>query len=339
MSPEPLQPLATLSATLGRDPEQVQAAGGNTSLKLGGILWVKGSGLWLADALERNLFVPVRLPPLLEGIRAEVPDPVTPALARDLDPEGLRPSIETTLHGLLPHRVVVHTHSVRTIALAIRADAEEQLEARLSGLAWTFLPYAQPGVPLTRLVAARLEARPFDVLVLGNHGLVIGAETVEAATALLAEVERRLDGPVRPGGTVAPVGLETAAAALGLRPARHTEVQVLAADPIAMAFVTSGTLYPDHVIFLGPAARTLSPWPDAEAVEAARAAGSKLMIVPGRGVVLPVEAPRSADELALCLALVAARIPEGTPLVYLGTEAEDALLNWDAEKYRQKLAR
>jgi len=339
MPPEPLRALAALSATIGRDPEQVQAAGGNTSLKLKGILWVKASGLWLADALERNLFVPVRLAPLLHGIRRGEPDPVTPAIARDLDTDGLRPSIETTLHGLLPHRVVVHTHSVRTIALAIRADAEEQLEARLSGLAWTFLPYAQPGVPLTRLVAARLETRPFDVLVLGNHGLVIGAETVEAATALLTEVERRLDGPVRPGGRLAAGGLETAAAALGLRQARHMEVQALAADPIAMAFATSGTLYPDHVIFLGRAPRMLTPWPDAEAVEAARAAGSKLMIVPGRGVALPVDAPRSADELALCLALVTARVPEGTPLVYLGTEAEDALLNWDAEKYRQELAR
>ena len=339
MPSEPLQALATLSAALGRDPEVIQAAGGNTSLKLDGILWVKASGLWLADALERNLFVPVRLARMLHGIRRGEPDPVTPAIAHDLDKGGLRPSIETTLHALLPHRVVVHTHSVRTIALAIRADAQEQLAARLAGLAWTFLPYAQPGLPLTRLVAARLETRPFDVLVLGNHGLAIGADSVAAAADLLAEVERRLDGPARPGGRLGGVGLATEAAALGLRPARHTEVQTLAADPIAIALATSGTFYPDHVIFLGRAARTLSPWPDAAAVEAARAAGSKLMIVPGRGVVLPADAPRSADELARCLALIVARVPEGAPLVHLGTEAENALLNWDAEKYRQKLAR
>jgi hypothetical protein len=74
-------------------------------------------------------------------------------------------------------------------------------------------------------------------------------------------------------------------------------------------------------------------------VEHARATGSELMIVPGRGVVLPADAPQSADELALCLALVAARVPEGAPLVHLGAGAENALLNWDAEKYRQKLAR
>jgi rhamnose utilization protein RhaD (predicted bifunctional aldolase and dehydrogenase) len=339
MLPEPLQALATLSAALGRDPEQVQAAGGNTSIKHRGILWVKASGLWLADALERNLFVPVRLQPVLHGIREQAPDPVTPAVVRELDTEGLRPSIETTLHALLPRRVVVHTHSVRTIALAVRADAEHHLQARLAGLAWTFVPYAQPGPPLTRLVAARLDAGPIDVLVLGNHGLVIGADSVEAARSLLAEVERRLDGPERPRGVVASSELETEASALGLRPARYAQVHALAADPIGTAFATSGTLYPDHVIFLGRAARRVRAPLRAEAVAAVRASGSKLMIVPGQGVLLPADAPRSADELALCLALVLARLPEGARLVYLGAEAENALLDWDAEKYRQELAR
>jgi rhamnose utilization protein RhaD (predicted bifunctional aldolase and dehydrogenase) len=339
MPPEPLRALAALSAALGRDPEQVQAAGGNTSLKLDGILWVKASGLWLADASQRNLFVPLRLEPLVRGIHDSLPDPVSDAVARDLDTEGLRPSIETTLHALLPHRVVIHTHSVRTIALAVRADAERHLQALLAGLAWTFIPYAQPGTPLTRLVAARLEAQPFDVLVLGNHGLVVGADSVEAARALLAEVERRLDLPIRPRARPEPNRLAAEAAAFDLRPVRHAEVQALAADPIGTDFATSGTLYPDHVIFLGRAARRLRPPLRAEAVHAALASGSKLMIVPGLGVFLPDAAPQSADELALCLALVLARVPEGAPLVHLGAEAEDALLNWDAEKYRQKLAR
>ena len=183
-------------------------------------------------------------------------------------------------------------------------------------------------MPLTRAAAARLETRPADVLVLGNHGLVVGAGSVEAASALLAEVEHRLDGPARPCGLVDTGELETEAAALGLRPARHTKVQALAADPIAMALATSGTFFPDHVIFLGSAARTLSQWPDVAAVKAARAGGSKLMIVPGRGVVLPAAAPRSADEMALCLALVVARVPEEAPLVHLGSAAENELLNW-----------
>ena len=53
--------LRTLSARLGRDPDRVQAAGGNTSLKRDGTMWIKASGTWLARAEEEEILVPVRL--------------------------------------------------------------------------------------------------------------------------------------------------------------------------------------------------------------------------------------------------------------------------------------
>lgn len=40
--------LLDLSARVGADPDLVQGAGGNTSIKEGGTLWIKASGLWLA---------------------------------------------------------------------------------------------------------------------------------------------------------------------------------------------------------------------------------------------------------------------------------------------------
>jgi len=191
MMPDMLRELAEFSAEIGRDPEQVQAAGGNTSTKEDGLLWVKASGLWLADALQQDIFVPVRLATVLEAVEAGEADPVTAAVAGELNPSGLRPSIETTLHALLPHRIVVHTHSVRTIALAIRADAEALLAERLDGLKWLWVPYCKPGLPLTLAVAERLATGAADVLVLGNHGLVVGGATVNEAAALL-DLRQRL---------------------------------------------------------------------------------------------------------------------------------------------------
>ena len=91
MTPAALTELAAFSTRIGRDPEQVQAAGGNTSLKQDGLLWVKASGLWLADAMERALFVPVRLDRVWHGIEVDAADPVGPAVASELNPEGLRP--------------------------------------------------------------------------------------------------------------------------------------------------------------------------------------------------------------------------------------------------------
>jgi rhamnose utilization protein RhaD (predicted bifunctional aldolase and dehydrogenase) len=326
--PAGLAELEVLSSTLGRDPEQVQAAGGNTSLKADGVLWVKASGLWLADAGSRDIFVPVDLGRVLAGVADDLADPVAAAVLQDLNPEGLRPSIETTLHALLPHAVVVHTHSVRTIALAIREDAEARLAERLDGLPWAYVPYCKPGLPLTRAVAAKVRGRTVDVLVLGNHGLVVGASSVASADRLLREVERRLDAP----RLVLPAGDPARLDAPGLRPVRHAAAHGLAMDPEVVARVGRGSLYPDHVIFLGPATAILGD-------EAAAERGTKLFLAPGAGALVPSDAIPSADELALCLALVMERVPPDARLRYLTPEDEAELMNWDAEKYRQALAR
>ena len=50
-----LDNLRTLSARVGADPLLVQAAGGNTSLKDGGTMWIKASGTWLKDAAARDI--------------------------------------------------------------------------------------------------------------------------------------------------------------------------------------------------------------------------------------------------------------------------------------------
>ncbi len=49
------------------------------------------------------------------------------------------------MHAVLAPRIVVHVHCVETLAWAIRADAAEAL----AGLPWAYVPYCQPGTPLT----------------------------------------------------------------------------------------------------------------------------------------------------------------------------------------------
>ena len=46
----------------------------------------------------------------------------------------LRPSIETAMHSVLRHRVVIHVHSANTIAWAVRLDGTIRLSERLAGL-------------------------------------------------------------------------------------------------------------------------------------------------------------------------------------------------------------
>ena len=57
-SPE-FHALRRLSAKVGSDPLLVQAAGGNTSIKQGDVMWIKASGTWLRDAAAKDIFVPL----------------------------------------------------------------------------------------------------------------------------------------------------------------------------------------------------------------------------------------------------------------------------------------
>ncbi len=323
---EDLQALAAYSVEIGSDPEQVQAAGGNTSVKADGVLWVKGSGLWLKEAERSDLFVPVDLAAARRAIEGGNDAAVRAAALEDMNPGGLRPSIETSLHAFMPQRFVVHSHSVRTIAHAIRADGEALLRQKLEGLNWVWVPYVQPGVALTRAIRDVLQGRRAEIVILGNHGLLVAGETLDEVRDRVAEVERRLDLPIERVAARTPD-----AAPPGLRPVRHAKAHGLACHPTMSRRAAAASYYPDHVIFLGPGAGLEAAAPGAEDPR-------QLTLVPDIGAFLPESAGPSADELALCLALVLERVPEDAVLVPLEAAAEAALMNWDAEKYRQSLA-
>src|SRR6218665_3068761 len=247
-------------------------------------LWVKASGLWLRDALQRPMFVPVSLSRVRALAAAGAADPVGPALLHAQTAAGPRPSIETTLHALMPHRVVLHVHSVDAIAWAVQPGAQTALAALLDGIRWGWVDYHRPGLPLTRAVAQRLAQPPMDassaqppedglpvpppvdglpaqrpvdappsidVLLLGNHGLVVGGASVLHAEQRLAEVASRLRRPVRAAPAADGAGLALDAAATGWRLPGNARGHAVATDPVNLERAVRGVLYPDHVVFLG----------------------------------------------------------------------------------------
>ena len=64
--------LLDLSARIGRDPLLAQASNGNTSIKLGGTLWIKASGKWLAHAADEEILVPLRLAELRLSLQRDL---------------------------------------------------------------------------------------------------------------------------------------------------------------------------------------------------------------------------------------------------------------------------
>jgi rhamnose utilization protein RhaD (predicted bifunctional aldolase and dehydrogenase) len=342
--PVELDALKTLSARIGADPLLTQGAGGNTSLKVGDTLWIKASGTWLAHALDRDIMVPVRFGPLLEAVAAV--DPAAEQAHRftiaERNASGLRPSIETTVHALMPQRVVLHAHCVDTIAFAVRADCVEQVSPRLMDLNWAYVPYARPGLPLALAIAEHRTQRP-DVLVLGNHGLVVAGETVAEAEALLQDVKARLRIEPRTtedGDSAVLTGLAASGGGGALYRLPESEAaHALAVDKTSLAIAARGSLYPDHVIFLGEGSAIAGAGEDVMAIVRRLGFAPASIVFPGVGVLMRADVPPNGDAMARCLADVAARVPADTALRVLTKEEHLQLTDWDAEKYRQDLAR
>lgn len=332
--------LRAVSARLGAEPLQVQGAGGNTSIKAGGAMWIKASGTWLAEAATRDIMVPVDAAGLLAAVERGDPDCES---ARAYMPRGetdsaLRPSIETTLHAALPAPAVIHTHCVATIATAMRADAADVTAERLGDLGAIHVPYVKPGLALAQAIRARL--RPDTrVVVLGNHGLIACGDTCAEAEARLREVSRRLE-PETPAQDGPAPGL---AAMLGAahEAAPGAAVHALARDPARLAIARRGSWYPDHVIFLGPAAAVAEPGETAaeasDRIAAASGRAPALILLPGLGAAIRADASPGARALARCLGDVLARVDPAAPLAPLTAAQEAELMDWDAEKYRQGL--
>lgn len=317
--------LRRLSAKVGSDPLLVQAAGGNTSIKHDGIMWIKASGTWLRDAATKDIFVPLDMARLSSALAADDPacESCTDFVRQDINPLGLRPSIETSVHGLMPQTVVVHVHCVNTIALAIRSDAEGELSKRLSAFNWTFVPYARPGLMLSR--AIRKAYRPgVDVLVLGNHGLAVAASTVAEAEVLMNRVVEALRAPVRDFGKPDLKALQDAAGK-DYRLPQDPECHAIALNEAARAAACAHVYYPDHVVFLGTSI------PDSVA------SGAVAVAIPGKGVLVHNAAKPSVEPMVRCAADVFRRLPADAPLKALTATEIDQLLNWDAEKYRQTM--
>lgn len=307
-----------LSARLGQDPLQVQGPGGNTSIKSGEVMWIKASGTELADAETTDIFVAVDREAAVAEAREQSGD--GSCKTTGLDPSiPLRPSIETTFHAALDWGVICHTHSVATLVHAISPEGRAALDRKLAGLPYVRVPYAKPGLPLTREILARITPQT-QVIVLQNHGLICCADSVEAVDALLREVEDQLAMPAsdtvyRTPRTAPEDGFS------------WSDESWLAQDDRAADLAINGTYYPDHVVFLGPAL----PLRDTKANPPA-------ILMRGQGVLIRDGATSSQHAMLRCLSDVLARLPVDWSVDPIGPEAEAELLNWDAEKYRQALA-
>jgi len=235
--------------SIGSNPMLVQGAGGNISWKDGDTLWVKASGMWMVDAEKKDIFVAVDL----KNIKKEIAKSNYSVDIQALALSELRPSIETILHSLMPHKIVLHLHAIETLAYLATQNYSELLNSILKNTYISaYIDYIKPGPDLAEAISEKFINSPdVQIIFLQNHGVVIGGMDIDEIDKILNFIE----------GTAKDHAIKESNLSLKIMQAAildsyHTindqKINNLVENEVCFFHTKfNWALYPDHVVFLG----------------------------------------------------------------------------------------
>jgi len=170
------------SRLLGNDDSLVLHGGGNTSVKINDILYVKGSG-WDLGNIEKEGFSPVKtikLINLLEYDRLSDSDMVKYQQEALVDKTAPNPSIEAILHALIPYKFVDHTHADVMVNISNSNRGEELISDIYRD--YLIIPYVMPGFLLSKMVYNMTDGIDWESIkgiILHNHGIFTFADSAK----------------------------------------------------------------------------------------------------------------------------------------------------------------
>ncbi len=205
---EDLQELVKISRYYGQDKRYVIAGGGNTSMKTADRIWIKASGFTLSDITEDGFAMLDRgkLKKILTGAYAEDPflreREIKDDLAEANFTKDRRPSVETSLHDLIQYKFVVHLHPTLVNGLMCGNEVVDHV-SKLFGEEVLYIPYSDPGYILFKEVEIQLmkyrdkAGKDPVIILLQNHGIFVGAETIKEIRTIYEEVFSKLESAVK----------------------------------------------------------------------------------------------------------------------------------------------
>ncbi len=277
MGKQNLNTLVRISRTYGRGKQFVLAGGGNTSFKDKEHLYIKASGVSLAEIDEQG-FVCLSREALArlwtrsyssdtQNREAEV---LADLLAARLPgEEAKRPSVETPLHDLLDYPYVVHTHPALINGLACSKQGKSAAD-RLFGNKVLWAPTVNPGYILAAKVREEVSTyrefhhRDPDILILQNHGLCVAGNSYEEIKKKTDYVAQTIQKAVSEQADFSPVEFDRQRA-VELAPAvrmllmgsegasivtfhSNTALAAVLADERAYSEVST-SVTPDHIVY------------------------------------------------------------------------------------------
>lgn len=270
---DPLGMRVYTSQLLGQSKELVLHGGGNTSVKIGNTLYVKGSG-WNLDTIEKPGFSPVNLDVLLEmATRESLSDTqmVAEQRAAMSDQSFPNPSIEAILHAIIPYAYVDHTHADAVVTLTNTPNGKTLIQ-KLYGENMLIVDYVMPGFELAKHIyeiTRNINWNTLSGMILMHHGVFTFDDNAQRAYEKMIDIVTIAEAYLSENVTLAcgdceGKGDKAIAEAVGTEAAklRGCELFPLLIDsPRAQLFsilpnldtlVKKGGLTPEHVIRIKP---------------------------------------------------------------------------------------
>ena len=241
---------AEFCATVGKNSSLSQGAGGNYSWKAEESFFIKASGMWLSDAKTKNIFVRVDKNRYLNDLRENNFD----VDLMNYSQNGLKPSIETSMHALLPQKYVIHLHPVKVLAVLIQSNWKSIIQEKLKNTSITFnlIDYHKPGKELAEAInIARLQNPTANVYFLKNHGIIVADNEFESFKNLLSKTLTLFsDGaPAILDGYSSELQMSDTPNYLNFK---HPVISKLISKNIFQKTLEKNwRLYPDHLVFMG----------------------------------------------------------------------------------------
>jgi len=322
--------LKNYCSKIGKNSLLVQGAGGNASWKHNNILWVKASGTWLVDAIKKDIFVPIDL----VHLQQEISNNNFSSVPRVIGDSNLKPSIETLLHALMPHKVVLHLHAIEILSHLVRFNPEIIFSKLIdTSINWSLIEYFKPGEDLAREVSKSLRDNSnIDVVFLKNHGVVIGGKSVEDIEKILKKLLISLKNNKNKLINKVTSSVKINNYALSL----DSDINQLAINKnLSKRLSKEWALYPDHVVFLGSHPIICSYPMNKEDIKKIHLNKPGFVFVMGHGVLESNKVTKSQKSQLRCYFDEIIRQPLQEKLFILSEKEITDLLDWDAEKFRQ----
>jgi len=375
--------LIRISNVTGRDSRLVVGGGGNTSVKTddGKYMYIKASGTSLKDMNPGLGWRRLRLSAVLEVMRdkqlAKMDENTREAeiihrLLLSCDDSvkiQSRPSVEAHLHAMLD-KCVIHLHPLVVAAYVNARNGKASVEKLFQKEKYPplWIPYADPGFFLARTISRLIRnyEKKYDrkpsVMVLGKHGLIVSAQSSEAALRLVRKTirifEQSLTTP-KLSKLKQPAPQDIASARLDIRravfdvtgqylPVSHFLDETITAfmsRKNAGKLLAVATLNPDELVYANGSALWLdnhNPQLIARKLRALVARGlkpSRAFLVKGLGLFVAADkksAPLVA-EITTGSLWVRTMAEKFGGVVGLNRRQQHFINNWEAEAFRKSL--